>query len=145
MAGNFEQGIDHGREGLRLAEAMNSPVPLANMCLCLGQLYMTKGEPERAVSLFERGVALTQEWSLSYFSSAHAGWLGYAYAFLGRTAEGIPLIEQAAGDALRMGVRFAESLTLVQLGEACMLADRLPDALEVARRAATLARELAPS
>jgi tetratricopeptide (TPR) repeat protein len=139
--GDFKQGIAHGQEGLRLAEALNNPVGLANMCSYLGHLQLARGEFERAVGLFARGLALTREWSLPYFSAGHSGGLGSAHAFLGRTAEGISLMEQAVSAFEAMGVRFAQSLFLVLLGEGYVLADRLADALEISARGLTVARE----
>jgi hypothetical protein len=67
--------------------------------------------------------------------SGKRGESGYAYALSGRTAEGIALLEQAlsASEAMRYGVVQLQSL--VYLGEAYVLADRLEDALECAGRA----------
>ena len=59
----------------------------------------------------------------------------------GRQGEAaLPLLEQAAERAGR-GNRIFEALATAYLGEAYVLADRLGDALEVAGRALTLARE----
>jgi tetratricopeptide (TPR) repeat protein len=139
--GKFKEGIAHGREGIRLAEALDRPHTLINACVCLASLQITRGELSRAVGLLERGLAPSREWNLTIFSAVSTGSLGYAYALSGRTAEGIPLLEQAlsASEAMRYGVVQLQSL--VYLGEAYVLADRLEDALECAGRALTLARE----
>ena len=139
--GRFEEGIVHGEEGIRLAQALDDPNCVANACLCLANLEITRGEFSRAFGLLERVEATSWEWNLTVYSEQSTARRGYAYALLGRTAEGIPLLEQAlsASEAMRHGV--TRPLILMFLGEAYALADRLEDAREFAGRALTLARE----
>jgi class 3 adenylate cyclase/DNA-binding SARP family transcriptional activator len=139
--GKFEEGIAHGQEGIRLAEALDHPHSLTVVCWYLAHLQITRGELSDAVRLLERGLAVAREWNLTPFSVGNPGSLGYVYALLGRTAEGIPLMEHALSAFETMGHRLAQSFFLVPLGEAYVLADRLEDALEFAGRALTLARE----
>ncbi len=139
--GKFQEGIAHGQEGLCLAEALDHPYSLAPVCWRLAYLQITRGELSHAVGLLERGVALSREWNLTFFSVNNTGSLGYAYALSGRIAEGIPLLEQALSASETMGYGGAQPLFLVYLGEAYVLAGRLEDALEFAGRALTLARE----
>jgi tetratricopeptide (TPR) repeat protein len=135
--GEFKEGIAHGEEGIRLAEALDHPYSLAFACWSLAYLQITRGDLSHAVRLLERGLALSREWSLTFFSAATTGSLGYAYALSGRIAEGIPLMEHAV--AMRLGP--VQPLYLGDLGEAYVLADRIEDALAFAGRALTLARE----
>jgi DNA-binding NtrC family response regulator/tetratricopeptide (TPR) repeat protein len=139
--GKFEEGIIHGQEGLRIAEVLDHPYSLANVCWHLACLHIIRGEFSHAVSLLERGLALSREWNLTFFSVLSTGSLGYAYALSGRVAEGIPLLEHAlnAIETMRLGVH--QPLFLAYLGEAYVLADRLEDALAFAGRALTLAHE----
>ena len=139
--GKFKEGIAHGQEGIRLAEALDHPYSLAFACWALAYLQITRGELSHAVRLLERGLALSREWNLTFFSVHHTGSLGYAYALSGRIAEGIPLLEHALSAIETMGYGAIQPLFLVYLGEAYVLADRLEDALEFAGRALTLARE----
>ena len=139
--GKFEQGIIHGQEGIRLAEALDHPYSLTVMCSARGYLHVAKGELSYAVCMLERGVALGREWNLTFHWAQNAGILGYAYALSGRIAEGILLLEHALSDLEMMGVGAYKPAFLVYLGEAYVLADRLEDALEFAGRALTLARE----
>ncbi|MEK7701339.1 MAG: hypothetical protein AAB418_04965 [candidate division NC10 bacterium] len=139
--GKFKEGIVHGQEGLRLAEALDHPYSLAFACSTLARLQITRGELSHAVGLLERGLALSREWNLTYFSVLATGSLGYAYALSGRIAEGIPLLERALSAIETMGFGAFQPLYLGYLGEAYVLADRLEDALEFAGRALTLARE----
>jgi len=139
--GKFEEGIAHGQEGTRLAEALDHPYSLAFACWILGYLRITKGELSHAVGLLERGEALSREWNLTLFSVLSTGSLGYAYALSGRTGESIPLLEHAVSAIETMGLGSFLPRFLIYLGEAYVLADRLKDALELAGRALTLARE----
>jgi tetratricopeptide (TPR) repeat protein len=140
--GKFKEGIAHGQEGLRLAEALDHPYSLFAVCWRLAYLQILRGELSHAVSLLERGLALSREWNLTFqFSVLAAGSLGYAYALSGRIAEGIPLLEHALSASETMGFGAYLPLYLGYLGEAYDLADRFEDALAFAGRALILARE----
>jgi class 3 adenylate cyclase/tetratricopeptide (TPR) repeat protein len=139
--GKFEQGTAHGRKGLRLAEARQHFASVADLCWQLAYVHFARGEIRDAISLLERGLALSREWKLSYFAVLHSGGLGYAYALSGRIAEGIPLLERAVSAFGIMGNRFAQGGFTAYLAEVYLLANRLEDALEFAGRALTLARE----
>jgi class 3 adenylate cyclase/tetratricopeptide (TPR) repeat protein len=139
--GEFPEGIAHGQEGIRLAEALDHPYSVAFVCWVLANLQIARGELSRAVGLIERGLALSREWNLTILSVQHTGSLGYVYALSGRVDEGIPLLEHALGAIETMGFGVHLPRFLVHLGEAYVLADRLEDALEVAGRALTLSRE----
>jgi class 3 adenylate cyclase len=139
--GQFEEGIAHGQEGIRLAEALDHPYNLAFVCWILAYLHHTRGELTHAVGLLERGLALSREWNLTFFSVNNTGHLGYAYALSGRIAESIPLLEQALSASEAMGFGASQLFFLAYLGEAHLLADRLDDALEFSERALILARE----
>jgi tetratricopeptide (TPR) repeat protein len=139
--GKFEEGIAHGQEGIRLAEALDHPYSLAAMCSALAYLHIARGELGHGVRLLERGVALSHEWNLTFLSAQNTGILGYAHALSGRTAEGIPLLEHALGAAETMGFGASQPIFLICLGETYALADRLDDALALAERALSFTRE----
>jgi class 3 adenylate cyclase/tetratricopeptide (TPR) repeat protein len=139
--GQFEDGMAHGQEALRLAEALDHPYSLAFACWALAHLRITRGELGPAAGLLERGLALSRDWSLTLFSVLATGSLGQARALAGRTGDGIPLLEQAVSAAAAMGLGAFQPRFLVGLGEAHALADRLDTAGECAERALALARE----
>ena len=139
--GEFEEGIAHGQEGLRLAAAFDDPYSLAFACWRLAHLQIIRGDLSHAIGLLERGVALSSEWNLTLFSVGNAGSLGYAYALSGRVAEAVPLLEHAVSAVETMGSGAYQSLFLMYLGGAYALDDRLEGALDLGRRALTLARE----
>jgi tetratricopeptide (TPR) repeat protein len=139
--GRFEDGIAHGQEGIRLAEALDHPYSLSAMCLILALLQTARGELGHAVPLLERSAVLAREWNLTQQSAMGWALLGYAYALLGRVAEGIPMLERALKAHETMAVGAFQPTVLIYLGEAYVLADRLEDALAIARRALTFVRE----
>lgn len=139
--GEFERGIVHGEQAIRLADAVDHPYSRGIASWCLADLLVTKGELSRAVGLLEHGLSVARTWNLPFLVAGNSGSLGYAYALLGRTADGPPLLEQALGVFEKMGHRFAQSLFMPQLGEAYMRAGRWADALDLAGRALALARE----
>jgi class 3 adenylate cyclase/tetratricopeptide (TPR) repeat protein len=139
--GRFAEGIAHGQEAIRLAEALDHPFSVANTSWHLAYLEIIRGEVGSAIRLLERGLALSREWNLTFTSLNEEGGLGYAYALSGRTAEGISLLEHAVSASETMALGVVQALFLGYLGEAYLLADRVADALASVRRALTLARE----
>jgi tetratricopeptide (TPR) repeat protein len=139
--GAFEQGIDHGQQGIRLAERLDQPYSLAAMCSVLGHLHVARGELGQAVPLLERGVAVCRQWNLPFHLAQNTGILGYAHALSGRVAQGIPLLEEALIAIEAMGFGAFRAPFLLFLGEAYVHAQRLDDALASATRALTFAQE----
>jgi tetratricopeptide (TPR) repeat protein len=139
--GNFSDGIAHGEAAIRLAESLDHPYCITTSLWGLADLHIIKGEIRKAIVLLERGVAVAREWELPFMVAGCSGSLGYAYSLLGRSAEGLPLLEDTLRVFEAMGHRFGQSLFLVPLGEAYLLADRPADALKISDRALTLARE----
>jgi transcriptional regulator with AAA-type ATPase domain/tetratricopeptide (TPR) repeat protein len=140
--GAFDKGTVHGQHAIRLAESLDHPYSLAFASWAFASLLISKGELADAERLLVRGLAVTREWNMPYFSAIHSGNLAYVYTLLGRAADGIPMLEDALGLMDRMRGRFALSLYLALLSEAYVLVeDRIQDALASAERAVTLARE----
>jgi tetratricopeptide (TPR) repeat protein len=138
--GRFEEGIAHGREGLRVAEAADQPYSLADAFWRLAHLRIVRGEFDDALHLLERGLALSRKWSLTLYSVIFSGTLGYVYARSGRMAEGVPLLEHALSATERMGYGALQPRFLIYLGEAHGLTDRLDRSLEFGGRALSFAR-----
>src|SRR5439155_16452265 len=59
--GEFDEGIAHGQEAIRLAEVADHPFSLVLACWGLAHLYSLRGELNHAVRLLERGLALSRE------------------------------------------------------------------------------------
>jgi tetratricopeptide (TPR) repeat protein len=141
--GRFEEGLACCQEGTRLAETLDHPYSLGQVCWYLGYLQIVRGELGDAIRVLERGLALARERNLTYWSVVHTAGLGYAYALLGRTAEGIPLLEHAVSATGTMGFEAAQRVFLIYLAEVYVLADRIEDAFVLAARTLTRDRERA--
>ena len=139
--GEFCEGITHGQEGVRIAEAVAQPYSQIAACWRLGYLYGVKGEYPQAIRLLERGLALSREWNILLYAPAVSSSLGHVYALSGRVPEGLLLLEQASTTYEDMGVRGLDSLGAARLGEAYLLADRIEDARACADHALMVARE----
>jgi class 3 adenylate cyclase/tetratricopeptide (TPR) repeat protein len=134
--GAFDAGLILGAEGLRIAEALDHPYSRIVASWGPAYLHRTRGQLDSAARLLETALALCRDWNLPVLSRITAGFLGSVYALSGRVAEGLVLLEEGQG-ALES---FQPSI-VAQMGEACLLADRLGDAATCASRALSLARE----
>ena len=67
--------------------------------------------------------------------------LGHVYAWSGRIGEGISWLQQALTAHESAGIGWFHSISVMQLGEAYLLADQVEDARACADRAVMLARE----
>lgn len=141
--GEFDAGMDHGQEALRLAKEVGHPFNLAHIYYDLGYFYGVKGELDQAVDALEKAFALIREWRLTYLSPFIMGFLGHVYALSGRVEEGTSLLRQAVSGYESLGLGLFRSLVGVQLGEALFLAEQLEDALTATERARALARKRA--
>ena len=139
--GDFDEGIAHGEEAVRISEAPDHPSSLVAACRGLGHLHGVKGELSEAVRVLERGLTLSRDWNFTLHSPGVEGRLGRVYALSGRVTEGLALLQQALTTIESTGAAMDLSLVLVSHGDACVLADRLEEALVSAGRALTHARE----
>jgi tetratricopeptide (TPR) repeat protein len=62
--GRFEEGIAHGREGLRLAELVGRPFTVTWACWGLAHLYGIQGNHAEALRLLDRAIAVSSAASL---------------------------------------------------------------------------------
>ena len=138
--GKFEEALSHGQEGVRLAESLHLSYDLASVYISLAGIEIARGDLSRAICLLERGRPSNREWN-PILSDNYTARQGYAYALSGRTAEGIPLLEQALRASEAMGYGLMQPAFLMYLGEAYVLAGRLDEALTLTARALTLARK----
>lgn len=139
--GVFDEGDAHGKEAIRIAEAINHPFSLVN-ALCLGLAYVNSGRGElgQAARLLERAVAQCRDWSITLRTPIVMASLGHVYAWSGRIEEGVSLLKQALTAYESAGIGAYHSISVVQLGEAHLLADQVEDARACADRAVMLAR-----
>ncbi|HET7448110.1 MAG TPA: hypothetical protein VFJ49_09405, partial [Methyloceanibacter sp.] len=139
--GEFEEGRHHGHEAIRLAELLDHPFSLIWACLNLARLEGLRGEFVRASILLERAVALSSEWNIVYLTPLALAALGHIYARLGRVEEGVWRLQQALAGYASASIGYLHSMSMVQLGEAHLLAGRVDQAWEFGTRAVALAGE----
>ena len=139
--GQFSEGIIQGQEGIRIAQTVDHPFSLTMAYRGLGSLYCVQGDFDHAVPVLERGIALSRDSNMTLLTPTVMGWLGYAYAVARRGAEGLSLLREAVAGIESMGIGAFHALQCVQLGEAYLLTDRAEDALALASRALSIARE----
>jgi len=140
--GVFEEGDVHGHEAIRIAEALDQPYnTLIWAYLGLAYLHSLRGELSQAADLLECAVALWRERSITVWAPVVMASLGHVYAWSGRLGEGISWLQQALTAFESAGIRYFHSISVMQLGEAYLLADQVEDARACADRAVRLARE----
>ena len=139
--GEFSEAVARADEGLRIAEAGGHTFSLIGACFGAGLVSLRKGDLRRAIVVLERGLGLCRDWNVPVWFSYVASHLGYAYAQAGRVADSLDLLQQVVEQdrAVRRTVDY--SLWVAWLSEACLLADRMTDADDLARHALDLSRE----
>jgi class 3 adenylate cyclase/tetratricopeptide (TPR) repeat protein len=135
--GRFTEALVHGEEAVRIADAADHPHSVIEARAALGRIHLDKRELERAIALFESGLAPSRAWNI-WDSSVFSG-LGYAYTLTGRVDIGLPLLQEAVErghsiDALGIG----HAMRLSRLGEGYLLAGRVDDAREQIQQALEL-------
>jgi len=139
--GHFDEGLAYGKDGVRIAEAVDQPFSLITAYVGVGVLYLRKGELPKAVTVLELGLALCHARDLPVLFPTIASRLGAAYVLTGRLDEALPLLEQAADQAASMNRLSGHSLRLTHLGEAYLAVGRTEDALVAAINAVALSRK----
>ncbi len=137
--GDFGEGDVHGQEAIRLAEEFDSPFNLSWACLGLAHVKSVQGELRDATRLLERAVAQCRHWKIGAQAPIVIARLGYAYAWSGSVQKGVLLLEQALTEYESTGMEHFLSISVVQLGEAYLLAECTDNARACADRALMLA------
>jgi transcriptional regulator with AAA-type ATPase domain/tetratricopeptide (TPR) repeat protein len=138
--GSFAEGITHGAEAIRMAEALDHPFTCAIAYGDVGYLYLRQGDVPKAIAVLERGVELCQVWQIQLLFPYAVSLLGAAYVLSGRVVEALPLLMQALEQAIAMETVIYQAFCRLLLGEAQMLAGRLAEAHALTDRALALAR-----
>ena len=139
--GQFDRAYANVEEARIVAEQADHRHSLIGAYWALGEVHITRGAVGEAVDALERALGLCREWEVPLVRPACLSALGYTYVLSGRVDEGMSQLREALASMEIMGWAFSHSLAHIRLSEACLLAGRFPEALEVARRALALARE----
>jgi class 3 adenylate cyclase/tetratricopeptide (TPR) repeat protein len=129
--GAFSEGLVHGEDSLRIAEAVDHPISLIGACYMIGHVYLHKGDLHQALPWLERSLEVCRVWDLPFAFYIASSTLGYAYVLAGRVSDALPLLEQSvspeATERMRGRVR-------AWLSEAYLRLGRLDEALALALR-----------
>ena len=129
--GAFTEGLAHGEEGLRIAEAVNHPNSLIEACYGIGYVYLRKGDMHQALPWLERGLEVCRVWDIPLLFYIVSSTLGYAYVLAGRVSDALPLLEQSVSTE---GMEIMRGRVHVWLSEAYLRLGRLDEALALAVR-----------
>jgi tetratricopeptide (TPR) repeat protein len=135
--GAFSEGLAHGEESLRIAEAVDHPDSLINACRGLGHVYLHKGAWPQAIAWLERGLEVCKAWDIPLLLYLVSSTLGYAYVLAGRVSDALPLLEPSASTE---GVGILRGRVHGWLSEAYLRLGRRDEALAVAERGLELCR-----
>jgi tetratricopeptide (TPR) repeat protein len=135
--GAFAQGLAHGEESLRIAEAVDHPDSLINACRGLGHVYLHQGAWPQAIVWLERGLEVCRVWDIPLLLYLVSSTLGYAYVLAGRVSDALPLLEPSASTE---GVGILRGRVHGWLSEAYLCLGRLDEALAVAERGLEVCR-----
>jgi len=139
--GAFTEGLALAADGLRIAETVNHPFRLIEVCYGLSVVYLRQGDVLRAIPVLERAMVLCQDWHIPLFVPWLAAALGLAYALEGRLTVGLALVEQGVEANMAMGNPRVLAFVIACLSEAYLLAGRLEEARQRAAQAVDLAHQ----
>jgi len=139
--GDFGNGLIHGQEAVRVADATDHRYSLILACWRLACFYDVKGEIQSTMPLLERALGLCRDSDLTLLAPYMTWSLGSAYALAGRISDGLSLLHKALDAFESAGLGAFHSMVIIRLAEACALADRYDEATTHIRRALSLTRE----
>ena len=137
--GEFVEAVARSTEAIHIAEAVGHPFSVTVTHRGLGRLHLTRGNFHQATLTIEHALEVCQGVDSPPLFHTVSSTLGYAYALSGRSAEAIPLLEEAVERPVM--VNEGQSLRTIWLSEAYLLAGREADARAAAQRALALARQ----
>jgi tetratricopeptide (TPR) repeat protein len=139
--GEFEDGLTHGRETVRIAEILDQPYSVMYACCDLAYLHRIQGNFDEAVRLLQRARTVGHSVDLPFLSGYAVTLLSYVSALSERVEEGIGLMDEALANSQRIGIARFPWTALVRLGEACLINGRLEPASAFCDGALKLARD----
>src|SRR5262249_3307663 len=119
--GEFEEGLAFGQQGVATVQYLDDPYSLALAYIGLGYLRLVRGDFATAETELERARAATRDRSMILVELQAVRNLALAYAYRGRTAEGIDLLENAMHEVESRGIGIQEATVLNLLAEVYLL------------------------
>jgi tetratricopeptide (TPR) repeat protein len=140
--GDFRQAMMRAEQAITLSESGDEAFGLAHGCYALGLMHLRQGDLMRAISAAERGLDVAQARGVSFLRPMLGHLLGYAQALVGRTKEGLALLEQAADEARSSGRTRVVVWTQELLAQVYLACGREWDAAVTARNALDASRRI---
>jgi len=141
-SGSLEEAAAYTEEATAIAEAEDHSFSLVVAHAGTGMVRNLVGNAEAAIGPLERGLVIARLADIPLLFPLVAAPLGRAYALLGRTEEGLRLLEDAIQRAEDMQWAANHPLRLVWLGETYLRAGNENGAKRLGGRALELARRL---
>jgi class 3 adenylate cyclase/tetratricopeptide (TPR) repeat protein len=138
--GAFAEGRVPAEEAVQIAEATDHPYSRVQAYGAVGFRALCQGDFHQAIPVLERARDLAHAVHIRLLACRVAAFLGAVYALAGRTAEALPLLEQAVEQAVAMSFMRDYALQVTWLGEAYLRASRLDAAYTQAQCAFEFAR-----
>ena len=101
--GRFSEAIAHGRDAISLAESIGNPFARVAAGAGLGTVYARMGEPLNAIPILEPCIQECRAYEFNHWFPTVGGPLGFAYAQIGRVAEGLVLLRESVDHGNRLG------------------------------------------
>jgi tetratricopeptide (TPR) repeat protein len=139
--GEFVEAVVRCTEAIQIAEAVGLTYAVTSMYRWMGHLHLRRGDLHQATLAIEHALEVCQGVDSPPLFHVVSSVLGYAYALSGRSAEAIPLLEEAVERPVIGATLEGQSLQTLWLSEAYLLAGREADAHAAAQRALGLARQ----
>ena len=140
--GDFGEAVARCTEAIYIAEAVRHPYSVTVTYRGMGHLHLRRGDLHQATLALEHALEICQGVDSPPLFHAVSSALGYAHALSGRSADAIPLLEEAVKRPVFLGAtQEGQSLRTVWLSEAYLLTGREADARAAAQRALDLARQ----
>ena len=101
--GEFVEAVARCTEAIHIAEAVGHPYSVTVTYRRMGRLHLRRGDLHQATLALEHALEVCQGVDSPPLFHAVSSALGYAYALSGRSAEAIPLLEEAVEHPVMAG------------------------------------------
>jgi len=137
--GAFAEARAPAEEGVQIAEASKHPYSRVMAWWAVGFRALCQGDLPQAILVLEQALTLVQETDLRLLIPMVTAPLGAAYARADRSADAVPLLEEAVAQAVARQYLWDQALRMVWLGEAYLGTSRLAEAEAQAQQALAFA------
>ena len=107
--GEFVEAVVRCTEAIQIAEAVGHPYSVTATYRGMGLLHLRRGDLHQATLALEHALEVCQGVDSPPLFHAVSSALGYAYALSGRSAEAIPLLEEAVERPVLIGIQEGQS------------------------------------